>query len=190
MILRSADGSEFELRIAGYEFPEDGLGADDDDWLQVRVRVTTPCGSWEATDPSLETWDVAALADWLEDLAQGRLVRWKRLEFTEPNLSFGVLHNAHGRVLLRAYFELELRPPWAERDYVGEPDLWVDLDVIPEDLATAAESLRHELNRFPVRGDEDGDKERRRWRERSRRQRERLRRIMWQRIRVSPRPLR
>ncbi len=152
MLLRSADGSELELGIAGYEFPRGGLGEDDDNWLRIRVQVGSPRGSWEATAPTMQTWEIARLADWLEDASRRRVAPFARLEFLEPSLAFEVRRVADGWVALRAYFELQLRPAWAWRGYVGEPDLWVDLAVATEELGVASESLRVELERFPVRG--------------------------------------
>lgn len=186
MLLKGADGSEFELRVVGYQFPQEGDEVEDANWLQIRIRVTGQGGSWEATDPILQTREVARLAGWLDDIADRRLTRWPTVEFTEPNLSFKVRENFGASATLRVYFELESRPPWAAKGWVGERDVWLDLRVRPEDLRAAADSLRADLVRYPQRG--ETPEYTRPWAEQVQRWRRTLSRYTWQRIRVRPRP--
>ena len=187
MLLKGADGSEFELGVVGYQFPQEEDEIDDANWLRIRVRASGPLGSWEATDPSLQTWEVAGLTDWLEDIADKRLTRWPTMEFTEPNLSFEVMENFGSRATLRVYFELELRPPWAAKGWVGQRDMWLDLQVKPEELRAAAGSLPADLARYPQRG--ELPESMRQWAEQVRRMRQKLSLYTWQRIRLRLRPL-
>ena len=151
MILRSRDLSEFELRIIGYQFP--GFSGDmfDDNWLIVEIRAA-PADErpWRSTDPSLLTWEVERLSDWLEALASGQAVEDAE-DFVEPNLRFEVADRDQDTITIRVYFELESRPPWFFADAAGMDDLWIDLRVDTDDLRAAAEDLRRELARFPPR---------------------------------------
>jgi hypothetical protein len=108
-----------------------------------------PSGLLEATDPSLGTVEVAQLADWLEAIAE-REEPVRDLEFIEPNLAFE-LAETNDSLRLRAWFELELRPPWSPADEVPARDLCVELELSRDDLRAAAESLRDQLGRFPPR---------------------------------------
>ena len=151
MILRGRDLSEFELQVAGYQFP--GFSGDvfDDNWLIVVGRVAPADErAWEFRDPSLLTWEVERLSNWLEALASSKAVDDGE-DFIEPNLRFEVVESSEGTITLRVNFELESRPPWFFADAAGMNDLWIDLRVDNDDLRAAAEGLRRELARFPAR---------------------------------------
>ena len=151
MILRGRDLSEFELQVAGYQFP--GFSGDmfDDNWLMVEGRVAPADErAWEFRDPSLLTWEVERLSNWLEALASDKAVDDGE-DFIEPNLRFEVVESSEGTITLRVYFELESRPPWFFADAAGMNDLWIDLRVDNDDLRAAAEGLQRDLARFPAR---------------------------------------
>jgi len=151
VILRGRDLSEFELQVAGYQFP--GFSGDmfDDNWLMVEGRVAPADErAWEFRDPSLLTWEVERLSNWLEALASDKAVDDGE-DFIEPNLRFEVVESSEGTITLRVYFELESRPPWFFADAAGMNDLWIDLRVDNDDLRAAAEGLQRDLARFPAR---------------------------------------
>ncbi|MBX3398010.1 MAG: hypothetical protein KF873_04665 [Gemmataceae bacterium] len=132
----------FELRVTGYEFPDDTVGSAN--WLFVEGRVRHPRGDWRFRHPSLETHDVARLADWLEAVAAGTEPEpW--CGFTEPNLSFEIAGAGAARVL-RVGFAAESRPPWAEASGTQ-----VEFPVAALDLASAVASLRQQLRLWPER---------------------------------------
>lgn len=151
MILRDRDFSEFELRIAGYQFPELEGDEWDSNWLIVEVRVA-PVDErpWKSTDPSLLTWEVERLSGWLEVLASGQAVE-ESADFVEPNLRFELVERVEDIFTIRVYFELESRPPWFFAHEARMDDLWIDLHMDHEDLRTAAEDLRRDLAKFPPR---------------------------------------
>ena len=151
MILRGRDLSTFELRVAGYQFPELDYDLWDSNWLMVEIEAA-PVDErpWVAADPSLLTWEVERLSLWLDALAS-RLSVEDEEDFVEPNLRFEVIARENGTFILRVYFELELRPPWFFADAAGMDDLWMDLEVDSDDLRVAAEDLRRDLDRYPPR---------------------------------------
>jgi len=151
VILRGRDLSEFELGVAGYQFP--GFTGDifDANWLMVEGRVAPADErAWEFRDPALLTWEVQRLSDWLEALARGQAVEESE-DFVEPNLRFEVAEREEDTITLRVYFELESRPPWFFADAARMDDLWLDLRVDADDLHAASEDLRRDLTRFPPR---------------------------------------
>lgn len=90
MRLVGADGSLFELSIAGYQFPEIETGEYDSNWLGIQIHVAHARGEWTSTQPILLTNEVAALADWFDAIARGDHVEAEQ-HFLEPNLSFRLL---------------------------------------------------------------------------------------------------
>jgi hypothetical protein len=149
MQLVGSDGS-LELTVVGYQFPHLAMEAWDSNWLNVRVRVQHPRGSWTAQDPCLLTHDVAELADWLEAAATGR-EQDSELGFMEPNLAFQTGLDGRGSRFVRVYFDLELRPPWAPSDGVPVEEVFLDFPAEPAQLSAAARSLREQLARYPRR---------------------------------------
>lgn len=136
------------MEVAGYQFPHLEHEEYDSDWLKINIRVRLPEGSWTSTDPSLLTWEVASLAQWLESIAEGVSAESEQ-SFLEPNLRFELMQSEPKT--LRVYFELESRPPWAPSDGAGMDDLFAEFAVNPDDLRDAASALREDLKRFPVR---------------------------------------
>lgn len=136
-----------EVRIAGYQFPGNATADYDSNWLIVEGTVRHPRGNWTFRDPSLLTYEVARLADWLEAVATGtEPTQW--CGFIEPNLSFEVTPERDGRVL-RVSLALEAKPPWAER---GE-EVHIEFPLNRIDLRSAAASLRSQLSAFPQRAE-------------------------------------
>ncbi|MDQ3980874.1 MAG: hypothetical protein M3314_15220 [Actinomycetota bacterium] len=156
MLLRGRQGTELELGIVGYEFPDERFDPWDSNSLLILVRVVSPEGTWEVIDPCLTTWEVDHMVRWLAALAhRADLVAGRPLGLAEPNLTVTsrALPGEPDRVEVRACFALELRPPWV-RSVAGAANLCVDLDIDRDDLVTAARQLRADLARFPQRGDD------------------------------------
>ena len=156
MLLRGRQGTELELGIVGYEFPEERFDPWDSNSLLVLVRVVSPEGTWEVIDPCLTTWEADHLIRLLAALGQrADLLAARPLVLNEPNLTVSArgIAGEPDRVVVRACFALELRPPWV-KSVAGAANLCVDLDVDRSDLARAARQLRADLGKFPQRGDD------------------------------------
>lgn len=95
MILRGRDLSEFELRVAGYQFPELEHDDWDSNWLIVEIR-SAPADQrpWKSVDPSLLTWEVERLSNWLEALASGEAVEDGEY-FVEPTCASRLYKERH-----------------------------------------------------------------------------------------------
>jgi hypothetical protein len=78
MLLRGSDGTEFEIKVTGYQFPHLEHEDYDSDLLNIAIRARLAQRVWTTTDPSLPTWEVASLAQWFESIAEGSLPNWKR----------------------------------------------------------------------------------------------------------------
>jgi len=153
VLLAGLEGNELGLTVVGYQFPDDDTDPWDSNWLIVAVRVVSRAGTWEVADPCLTTWEARHLVRWLVNAA-ARDPGAAPVTFSEPNLVVSARPKPGdpNRVLLRACFQLELRPPWARGS--GGTDLCVDLDVGRSALARAAASLVVDLLRFPQRGED------------------------------------
>ena len=149
MRLVGRQGTRLELRIVGYQRPDERFDPWESNALLVEVRVLTPDGSWDVVDPCLTTWETAHLIQWLAtlgarpDLLGGRI--------SEPNVSLAARAHpgAANVVRIDATIDLETRPPW-----LGSGHLTVELDVERAQLTAAAASLRKDLAAYPQRGDD------------------------------------
>jgi hypothetical protein len=152
MLLRGREGNELELRLVGYQFPDEERDPWDSNWLLVSVRVLAPEGSWDVVDPCLTTWEAKRLVSYLIHAAAHDPLAVP-MTFTEPNLTVTARSRTSAplRVHVRACFSLELRPPWV-RSVAGTNNLCVDLDLERDDLARAAASLLSDVIAFPQRG--------------------------------------
>ncbi|SMX88720.1 hypothetical protein [Brevibacterium antiquum] len=121
------ESTKLELQIAGYQWPNQETAdqpADaaswDSNWLVIEGAVQASDGKrWSFQDPSLTTWEVGRLSDWLQQIAEvattatapveeasaaespdvdERAPKW--LTFTEPNLSFAVGKQSESQVEL------------------------------------------------------------------------------------------
>lgn len=137
------------VRVTGCWLPVPGQR---DRRLRLQLAVhrgicPEPAGEWRFRDPSLLTYEVARLADWLEAVATGAESQpW--CGFIEPNLGFEVAGARAARVL-RVAFAIEALPPWAKP---GE-NMSVEFSVAWLDLVSAAGALRQQLRDFPQRAD-------------------------------------
>ncbi len=145
----SNTSSSVELRILGYQYPENSRDQYDADWLRVEGIVTHPNGNWRFCDPCLLTWEASALATWLDRWVDSANAQ-STIGFIEPNLSFSRIDSSPGSVL-PVSFELESRPPWAEKRFADESDFWIDFPLITSGASAAAQTMRDQLRRFPIR---------------------------------------
>ena len=98
-----------------------------------------------ARDWAIPSGFEAELADWMDAQAKGTAEQ-AFCAFTEPNLQF----ERTSASAIRVRFSHESAPSWAEPHY-GEIEYGIDIPVGPG-LSMAAEQLRGQLARFPVRG--------------------------------------
>lgn len=150
MKLTGRKNTVFSLSVAGYQYPKNKDHDYDVNWLLIVIDVKCPRGSWQTTDPSLETFELRKLANWLQGLNR-KGTTGDEIDFTEPNLTFQYLGKEGDHYQVRAFFELELRPEWAPARVAGLRDLWVDLQATEKDLKEAAGSLKDILKKFPER---------------------------------------
>lgn len=149
MLLKSQDGSEFELGLIEDRLPDiqDGIG--DATALTVTFRVASADESWEETSPCLNTFEFANLAEWLEAVAEPPSERDQgevaELDLLEPELNFQVIRDEGDEVVLRVGFHLEDRPEEFDVDTPTDEAEHVDLRVTREHLRIAASQLRSDL---------------------------------------------
>ncbi len=145
MVPRGRSGA-LRLSIVRYQFPQITTGEYDANWLIIQGHVSVNDRSWTFRDPSLTTFEVRQLANWLEASERGENAEL-RCDFIEPNLQFERISDKAIRVSLA----LESAPPWANP---GESWSEHGFEVlIDKHLKNAAERLRSQLQAFPERGD-------------------------------------
>jgi hypothetical protein len=168
MRLRSLDGEQVDLSIAGYQSPgrrgSGGPGFDwDANWLMIRGDVQLADGrSWHFEEPCLQTSEARALEDWMRGVLAGSVMpstfdvqipNKQLLSFTEPNLALSLASRDSERAQLRFHFSLEALPPW-QRGLSGEFApfaFFVLLDITPEGLSSAVADWARDVGQFPPR---------------------------------------
>ncbi len=155
MHLEGDGGRSFDLSVVGYQFaggaPEPGEFDFDANWLVVHGQANDGDREWQFRSPCMLTTEARQLTAWLEAVASG----WRDLDptdFIEPILEFRRVSAPEDPPTVRVTFRLEARPPWADELIDDDWDgIWLEFDVSPETLATAASDLRNELRQYPER---------------------------------------
>ncbi len=152
MYFTSVDGSSFALKILSYQFPHLEREDYDSNWLNVRIDVITQDYSWSATEPSLLTYEVARLAEWLDAVKQGESVE-DEIGFIEPCLWFKLTNDNGTAKSLQIHFELEYRPDQSRMEKMRERLCFVEFSLAEIDLEQASASLRSQLSNYPQRAE-------------------------------------
>jgi hypothetical protein len=153
MKFKSFDGSLFEMKVVGYEFPELETEHHDSNWLLIQIEASHPRGEWSATDPALLTYEIEWLANWLETLASGDFSK-PHMWFTEPCLEFHLSFDDHPEPILQVVFSHEFRPPWASREWrEDEEEHLLEFRLSDLNLHHSVQSLHEQLKTFPQRAE-------------------------------------
>jgi hypothetical protein len=75
MRLPSSDGTNFNLTVAGYQYPHLAAEPHDLNRSHIQLELDVAQGRRQATAPCPLTYEVAELADWLEQVASGSCQR-------------------------------------------------------------------------------------------------------------------
>jgi hypothetical protein len=147
MKLKSDAGNSFELAVLGYEHPDITEDRWDSNWLVVSGKVTAGDQSWRFVEPCVTTFELAELAEWLEDLG------WRDAPdcaFTEPNLLFQ--YSPRPEPVVRIRFAHESAPPWMTQDPERIAGLTLDFPMSKQQAADLAAEVRNALVEYPERG--------------------------------------
>jgi len=147
MKLIATNGISFSLYATGYQFPNITEDEHDSNWIYVTINLVGFNQPWTSNDPSLMTWELKSLANWLTSIlssANGE----NEIRFIEPNLVFQLVRRENDRSFIRTSLSLESKPDWWEEDSAFTFDIEVD----EQQLQNAIESLHLQLDKFPSRG--------------------------------------
>lgn len=144
MKLTGADNKSFELWVLGYQFPDIHHDEYDSNWLRVGIKVEGYKKPWITSDPSLLTWELNALKNWLESL--GKNGTDKSVDFIEPNLGFELVHKSD-TALIRINLQLESKPSWFNEHDVFSMEILAD----PKQISESIDRLSLDLKKFPPR---------------------------------------
>jgi hypothetical protein len=151
MELNSSSGMDFKLEIEGYQFPDLETEIWDSNWLIIQINVSHPNGNWSATDACLLTYEIASLANWFEQISNGKNDKLE-LGFLEPALHFKLIEsNGVANRALYVFFDMVLRPSWAKS--LNYRDVWVKFPLAEINLMKASMQLREQLSQFPQRAE-------------------------------------
>lgn len=163
------NGSFFlKLEVMGYEFPDLIDQAWDSDWLNIKLKIGSPFGNWEAVEPCMTTFEMQELVEWLQDVIKNWSIftKFDRLEiestkaFLEPNLGFHLQMGAkHGGgacavASFSVFLGAEYLPPFKEifDSYEADSDfLKLSFQWSKADFESFVEFLQAALHQYPVR---------------------------------------
>ncbi|HEV8384851.1 MAG TPA: hypothetical protein VGQ11_08260 [Candidatus Acidoferrales bacterium] len=152
MRLFGPTGDSFDLEIIGYEFPAEICDLFDSNWLQIQTEVSVGEHVWRGIDPSLLTWEIVELANWLERVADGRPTS-PAAEFMEPELRFQLVDRENQTIRLQVCALLAERQLGPAMPRPHKEERCVELECTSEQLVAAAGDLRRQLGLYPPRGD-------------------------------------
>jgi hypothetical protein len=148
MIFVGIDRQTVELKITNYQFPSNKEGDWDGNWLNIYLKVDSKVGKWQTIEPSLTTWEVQEIIDWLDKLSEDKEPEYRLMTFTEPNLSFELLNEPTDiKKLIRINFDLESKPKSATDD----KEYFVDILANNDELNEFIKGLKNELSEYPER---------------------------------------
>jgi hypothetical protein len=146
MKLSGQDNKSFELWAVDYQYRDNKSDEYDSNWLTIGIRLKGFKKEWITSDPSLLTWELKALIDWLQDILTGDKEE-REIEFIEPNLKFELIDSTDDSFKIRTHLTLESKPNWCKGDETFSFDLIVDRGQIEHSI----ERLKNELIKFPGR---------------------------------------
>jgi len=148
MIIKGVDNQEIDFKVTNYQFPNITDDEWDRNWLNIYIKVISKFGNWQTIDPSLTTWEVQQIVEWLDDLANDVTPEWLDQEFTEPNLTLKLLNKVTDPIkIIRMSFDHESKPQSAS-DY---KEVFIDIEADKTELKRMSNDLRIELSKYPTR---------------------------------------
>lgn len=136
------------IEIPDYQVP-DALDGQEANWLTVSVVVTTPDLSWERAAPALFTWELIALARWLEMAVIG-LAMEDRFIAQEHDFELVYIGRTVDGHRFAACLRHALLPPGAGDTRYARI---VDLHLSDDEVLEAQEWLEDTRSRLPPRGE-------------------------------------
>ncbi|MDR1220242.1 MAG: hypothetical protein LBK73_11640 [Treponema sp.] len=135
-----------ELSVIGYQFSKitDEWNSN---WLLVHINVKSNEKHWNKTDPAITTFELKWLIDWFKNISENKIEKYKRMDFTEPNISFELLNDFESNIKqIKINFMAEFNPI----SDVGT-EYSIELNATNKQLKKYAEDLEIELNKYPER---------------------------------------
>jgi hypothetical protein len=146
MKLTAPSGNALELVVLGYEHPHLTEDRWDSNWLVINGKVTAGGQSWRFVEPCVTTFELEALAGWLEDIREDDP---DEFTFTEPDLAF--FYSPGPPPVLRIRFAAGSAPPWLEPDDRAAGQT-VEFPMSGDEGVRMAEGVRAMLADHPQRG--------------------------------------
>jgi hypothetical protein len=145
--LTAINGMSLDLWVSGYQFPEGTVDENETNWLSITIRLDGFGKQWTSACPSLMTWELKSLIDWLQAILLGRNSQ-NEIKFTKPNLVFQLVEKPGGALIIRTLLDLESKPAW----YDKKDPFFFDVEFDEKQIHQAVLSLEYQLKRFPSRG--------------------------------------
>ena len=147
MRITSAAGDEFQLVIVRYQFPDVHEDRWESNWLIVNGTVAAAGEKWVFTEPCVTTFELADLADWLDELVPNG-AEPSAFEFTEPNLKFTYVPSRRAVQLTLAHESA----PTSMSELERRAGVTVEFPLSVQQTESFAAEIRQALHEYPIRG--------------------------------------
>jgi hypothetical protein len=147
MRITSAAGDEFQLVIVRYQFPDVHEDRWESNWLIVNGTVAAAGEKWVFTEPCVTTFELADLADWLDELVTNG-TEPSAFEFTEPNLKFTYVPSRRAVQLTLAHESA----PTSMSELERRAGVTVEFPLSVQQTESFAAEIRQALHEYPIRG--------------------------------------
>ena len=149
MRLQDRSGNAFQLVILSYQHPDVHEDRWDSNWLNVSGIVATAAGHrWKFSAPCMTTFELAELADWLDDLSgDGRGPT--EFAFAEPHVRFAYV--PWPKRTLQLILSGEGAPHEMSEAEKAE-GITLEFPLSEADASGLAAQIRDALADFPIRG--------------------------------------
>ncbi|CAG0977751.1 hypothetical protein PHYC_01596 [Phycisphaerales bacterium] len=150
MVLKGANGNEFELGFTRDSLPDIQDGFGDSAWATVNFRAASGDESWEEASPCMNLFQFISLAEWLEAIADGERAQPEigELELLEPELKFSLADQSADEVTIRVGFHLESRPEELNVDGPTDEADYLDIHLPRDSIHAAAGVLRADIEKL------------------------------------------
>lgn len=127
----------------GYQFPNTQDKEYDGNWLIIQIEISEQENYFQKTDPSLLTYELLAIADWLDGISNNQIPHNKMLNFIEPNLKFTLFSIEEGMVQLGIQVNFKL---------ISDNEKYIlHFEYSLAGIKQLSKELREEYNKYPIR---------------------------------------
>ncbi|QTD50067.1 WapI family immunity protein [Sulfidibacter corallicola] len=136
----------------GYQFP---FSADNDwqtnNWVYLKLIVMKGNERFSNTFAAMDTHEIIRMYQWFRCISEGRIPKWTKLGFIEPNISLHLQGCQDNVLWTKLHLSHEFTPDFPSGN--PDPDDWfVHITLDLRDISEILSYLSSTMKRYPLRG--------------------------------------